>query len=244
MLQRLRFLWNIYITFLRLGSISFGGGYAMLSLMEREVVEEKKWVEKEKIVDIFAVAESLPGAIALNSSAFVGFSISGITGAVAALLGNLTSPVVIVLVLSIIYNRIKDLPAVVSAFTGIYPAIVGLILYAAYKIGKTAIRDRAGIIIALASFMLGTFLHQPPIPVILSGALAGLSLETIHTGRKQNNLLSIIRGCATLLSVLMLFAASYLFKFDITAVTLLMLGLLLANIFASLRESDMNAHAS
>lgn len=76
--SKLRLLAEIYFTFLKLGSVSFGGGYAMISLIEREIVNEKKWVEKEKIIDIFAVSESLPGAIALNSSAFVGFSIAGI----------------------------------------------------------------------------------------------------------------------------------------------------------------------
>lgn len=70
--SKLRLLAEIYFTFLKLGSVSFGGGYAMISLIEREIVNEKKWVEKEKIIDIFAVSESLPGAIALNSSAFVG----------------------------------------------------------------------------------------------------------------------------------------------------------------------------
>ena len=110
--SKLRLLAEIYFTFLKLGSVSFGGGYAMISLIEREIVNEKKWVEKEKIIDIFAVSESLPGAIALNSSAFVGFSIAGIPGAIAALLGNLTSPVIIVLTLMIIFANIKDYPVV------------------------------------------------------------------------------------------------------------------------------------
>lgn len=181
-MKRLKFLAKIYITFLKLGSMSFGGGYAMLSLMEREVVEQKKWVEKEKIVDIFAVSESLPGAIALNSSAFVGFSIAGIPGAIAALLGNLTSPVVIVLALTIVFTQFRNLPAVKSAFTGIYPAIVGLVAYAAFKIGKTAIKDFIGIIIMITAFAVATFVHNiSPIPIIISGAVAGICITSLKS---------------------------------------------------------------
>ncbi|HEY8500708.1 MAG TPA: chromate transporter [Clostridia bacterium] len=178
--NRLRLLADIYFTFLKLGSVSFGGGYAMLSLIEREVVKEKKWVDKEKIIDIFAVSESLPGAIALNSSAFVGYSIAGIPGAVAALLGNLTSPVIIVLTLMIIFANIKDYPAVQSAFRGIFPTIAGLILYAAYKIGKTAVIDYSTAIIVIASFCAAVFLNVAPIPLIISGAVIGISLMCIR----------------------------------------------------------------
>jgi chromate transporter len=183
--SKLRLLAEIYFTFLKLGSVSFGGGYAMISLIEREIVNEKKWVEKEKIIDIFAVSESLPGAIALNSSAFVGFSIAGIPGAIAALLGNLTSPVIIVLTLMIIFANIKDYPVVQSAFKGIFPTIVGLILYAAYKIGKTAVTDYSTAIIVIASFCAAVFLNVAPIPLIISGAVAGILLVSIRNVCKK-----------------------------------------------------------
>lgn len=120
----------------------------MIPLIEREVVEKKRWVEKEKIVDIFAVAESLPGATALNTSAFVGYSVAGIPGAIFALLGNMTPSIIIVLTLSILFIKFSTYTAVKAAFKGIYPVIVGLIAYASYKIGKTAIKDRTGVIIA------------------------------------------------------------------------------------------------
>jgi chromate transporter len=174
-------LLNIYLTFVKLGSVSFGGGYSMLSLMEREVVGKKKWVNHEKIIDIFAVSESLPGAIALNSSAFVGFSIAGVPGAIAALLGNLTSPVIIMLSMMILFIQVRTQPLVMSAFSGIYPAIVGLIAYAAYKIAKTAIKDVVCLVIMIASFCVSTFLHVPPIPIIASGAVAGIAITTIKS---------------------------------------------------------------
>lgn len=180
-MEKFKLLLDIYLTFLRLGAMSFGGGYAMIPLIEREVVEKKKWVDKEKIVDIFAVAESLPGAIALNSSAFVGYSIGGIPGTVAALLGNLTPSVLIILSLSILFAQVSSNPVVKSAFRGVYPTIVGLICYAGYKIGKTALRDKLCISVMLVAFILTTFLHVKPIPIIIGGAVLGVILSVVKT---------------------------------------------------------------
>jgi chromate transporter len=177
--NKLKLLIEIYISFLKLGCVGFGGGYSMIPLIEREVVEEKKWVDKEKIVDIFAVAESLPGATALNSSAFVGYSVAGVPGAIAALLGNMMPSVIIVLIMSTIFVKYSTYPGVRAAFRGIYPVILGLITYAAYKIGKTAIRDVIGIIIAVLAFIGALFLHLEPIPLIIAGAAAGITISYV-----------------------------------------------------------------
>jgi len=174
-----RLLRDIYISFFKLGCVSFGGGYSMIPLIEREVVDNRKWVDKEKVVDIFAVAESLPGAIALNASTFVGCSVAGTPGAIAALLGNVTPSVVIVLVLSILFSKFSTYPEVKSAFRAIYPVIVGLILYAAYKIGRTAIKDIIGVFIAVAVFIASLFLHIEPIPLIIAGAVIGIAISCI-----------------------------------------------------------------
>lgn len=183
---------NIYLTFLKLGSVSFGGGYAMLSLMEREIVEDKKWIDKEKIVDVFAVSESLPGAIALNSSAFVGFSIAGIPGAVCALLGNLTPSVIVMTILSAVFLQFSDNAIVNSAFNGIRPVIVGLILYAAYKIGKIAIKDIYSILITCIALLFSLIFHNSVIFVIIGGITLGLVVYYIRmlkgkmTNHKEN----------------------------------------------------------
>ncbi len=174
-----KFLFEIYITFLKLGSVSFGGGYAIISLMENEIVERKKWIEKDKIIDVFSVAQSLPGAIALNASAFVGYSIAGIPGAIAALLGNLTPSVVIMATLSIVFTRFSENKYVKSAFSGIRPVIVGLITYAAYKIGKTAIKDIYCVFIALLAFILAIVFHISVIGIIIGGVVVGLILYLI-----------------------------------------------------------------
>lgn len=171
-----KLLGEIFICFFKLGSISFGGGYSIIPLMEREITEKKKWVDSEKIVDIFAVSESLPGAVALNSSAFVGYSIAGTPGTIAALLGNMTPSIIIVLSLSLVLDKVSGNPYVLSIFKGITPAIVGLISYAALKIGKTATVDWLCVLFILASFAAMTFLHMDPITVIVTGALLGIAL--------------------------------------------------------------------
>lgn len=183
-----KLLLEIFISFLKLGSVSFGGGYSMIPLIEREVVENKKWIDKEKVVDIFAVSESLPGAIALNSSTFVGYSVAGVPGALAALLGNMLPSVVIVLTLSVLFQKVSSYPVVKSAFRGIYPAIVGLISYAALKIGKTAITDYLTIIIALSAFILTMLLHITPVLVIIFGGAAGIATVVIKNLIKHKKL--------------------------------------------------------
>lgn len=177
-IKKLRKLADIYIVFLKLGSISFGGGFAIVSLMEKEIVQKRKWVDKETIIDIFAISQSLPGAIALNSSAFVGYAIAGIPGSVVALLGNLTSPVIIIISLTLLFSKFRSIPAIEAAFKGIYPAIVALVAYAGYVVGKTSIIDMLGLIIMLASLLLSIFFNIPPIPLILAGAFLGIIIIT------------------------------------------------------------------
>lgn len=174
-------LLEIYISFFKLGCFSFGGGYSMIPLIEHEVVENKKWVDKEKIVDIFAVSESLPGAIALNSSAFVGYSVARIPGSLIALLGNMTPSVLIILTLSILFEQISSYPVVQSAFRGVYPTIVGLILYAAYKIGKTALKDTICVVIMLLAFAATMFFHFLPVYVIICGAVVGIGITMLRS---------------------------------------------------------------
>lgn len=173
-------LGEIFITFFKLGCIGFGGGFSMIPLIEREVVEKKKWVEKEEIVDILAVASSLPGATALNASAFVGYSVAGIPGAVLALLGNMAPSVIIVLTLSAMFVKFSTYAVVKAAFKGIYPVITGLIFYAAYKIGKTSIKDKTGMIIGVVTLGCSMFLGIDPIPLIICGGISGVLITSIR----------------------------------------------------------------
>lgn len=178
MIHKKENLLDIFIIFLKLGAFSFGGGYAMISLIENEIVENRKWMDKEKIVDIFSIAESLPGAIALNTSALVGYSIKGIPGAIIAILGNVLPSIFIMLTMTILLTLVKDNYIFLKIFYGVRPAIIGLICYAGYKIGKTAIKDYFGIILAILAFSFSIFINTKPIPLIVFGAIAGSLMKT------------------------------------------------------------------
>lgn len=175
-----RQLAEIFLSFLRIGPVTFGGGYAMIPLIEREVVKRRGWISEREIAEIFAVAESVPGAIAINSAAFIGYRLAGARGAVAALLGIMLPTFLIVLLLCALFLQVRDEPKIAGAFMGIKAAIVALIAYAAYTIGKTAVLDKTTLAAVLCTVALLLILHVHPVPVILAGAVAGIVLVKLR----------------------------------------------------------------
>ncbi|MFS0726666.1 chromate transporter [Paenibacillus sp. 1P07SE] len=182
MLEKWRLLWLIFLTFLKIGPITFGGGYAMIPVIEREVVDRRKWLRTHDITDIFAVAESVPGAIAINSATFIGYRIAGVSGAIAAMLGILFPTFCIIIVLSLFFMQMKDHPKIEAAFLSIRATIVALIAYAAYKIGKTAVVDKTTltmIAITVGLLFLGHGVIHPVL-IIVGGAIAGVIVVAIR----------------------------------------------------------------
>lgn len=167
---------NVFWTFFKIGPITFGGGYAMIPFFEKEVVEKQGWLEEEEVADIFAIAQSTPGAIAINSATFVGYRLAGIPGAAAALLGVLLPTFLIVAGLCFAFLAIRDNPKIEAAFKGIRPAIVALIAYAGIKVGKTAIIDKTTFATAAATVVLLLATSMNPAIVIAFGVVAGIGL--------------------------------------------------------------------
>ncbi|MBR2566078.1 MAG: chromate transporter [Paenibacillus sp.] len=165
---------QIFLTFLRIGPVTFGGGYAMIPVIEREVVVKRGWVKPQDVTDVFAIAQSVPGAIALNSATFIGYTIAGVVGAIAALIGVLLPTFIIVIVLSIFYLSFHGNPFVDAAFHGMSAAIVALIVYAAIKIGRTAVFDKTTLITAGVTVFVLYFLKVHPIIIIGLGMLIGI----------------------------------------------------------------------
>jgi len=165
---------NIFFTFFKIGLFTFGGGYAMIPLIEKEIVESKKWVEKGDIADILAVSQSIPGAIAINSATFIGFKIFGKKGALAATLGVILPSFVIISIIAAFFSKFGDNQVIKSVFAGIRPAVVALIIFAAIKIGKTSIKDKTGLIVAIIGLVLVVVFDVHVIFVIIGGAVFGL----------------------------------------------------------------------
>lgn len=176
---RLYMLWSIFWTFFKISPLTFGGGYVMIPLLEREFVERKKWVKTEEIADIFAVSESVPGSIAVNSGTFIGFRLAGILGAIAAMTGAVMPTFLILLIFSALLLGNQDNPIVQQALQGIRPTIVALIAYAGYKIGKTAVIDKTTLFIVVLTISVMLIVHIHPIITILSGGVLGIILGSL-----------------------------------------------------------------
>lgn len=168
-------LFEIFIVFFKIGMFTIGGGYAMLPIIQKEIVETKKWMTDQEFLDAISLTNSLPGPLATNSATFVGYSIKKVPGAIAAILGAIMPSILIILVIAMLFRNIIDYPIVQSVFNGIRPAVVALILYSVIKLGKSAkIKENQNWILTLAAFLAVAFLKVHPIFVIIGAALIGI----------------------------------------------------------------------
>jgi Chromate transport protein ChrA len=154
--------------------MTFGGGYAMLPILEREIVENKGWASHEEIMDYYAVGQCTPGVIAVNTATFVGFRTAGAAGGIAATLGVVFPSVVILSLIAGVLTNFADIPAVRSAFAGIRVCVCVLIFNAVVKLWKGAVPDKAALCLCLAVFVLSVFLKVSPVVFVVLCAAAGI----------------------------------------------------------------------
>ena len=150
---RLKSLWLLFINMLKIGLFTFGGGYAMIHLLENEFVSKKKWIEEDEFMDLVAIAESTPGPIAINCSTYIGYKKEKILGAVLATLGMCIPSFTIIFFISLFFNQFLSIGWVASAFKGIQVCVVFLILSAGVKMLKKMKKKPFNIIILLATFL-------------------------------------------------------------------------------------------
>lgn len=173
-LQKSATLWELFSAWFRIGLFTFGGGYAMLPLIEREVIDKKRWTDKEEILTIYALAQSVPGVIAINTSIFLGNRLAGVGGAIAAASGVIAPSLVIIIAIAVFFTQIQGNIYVLQAFSGIRAAVVGLVAAAAFRIALAALKDRPAILIGVGAFLLSVFTEVHAIAVIVGGALLGV----------------------------------------------------------------------
>ena len=169
-------LLSLFLSFAKVGVMTFGGGYAMIPILEREIVENRKWASSEELMDYYAVGQCTPGVIAVNTATFIGYRVAGSAGGVAATLGVVFPSVVIICLIAGILTNFADIPAVKSAFTAIRVCVCVLIFNAVVKLWKGAVKDKAGLVLFLIVFVLSLFLDISPVVFVLFCALAGLVL--------------------------------------------------------------------
>lgn len=172
MKEQRKMLIQIFWTFFKIGPATFGGGFAMIPLIEKEIVEKRKWLNSEDVTDVIALSQTVPGGVAINSATFIGQRIGGIKGALAAMIGVSLPTFLIVLSLGISYFFIHDNTKLEAAFVSIRVTIVAIIVYAAIKTAKTAIVDKTTFCIMMAGVPALFFIH--PVLAIFLGALTGM----------------------------------------------------------------------
>lgn len=183
-----KLLAQLFVSFAKIGVMTFGGGLAMLPMLERELVESKKWVTNEEILDYYAVGQCTPGIIAINTATFVGYKQSKVLGAVCATLGMVFPSLVIISVIAAVLSNFADIPAVQHAFAGIRIAVCALITSAVIKLAKSNVRSLAQIIIAILAFVIIAVFGASPVVVVIGSAVVGLVLGKFGLiGKKEGS---------------------------------------------------------
>ena len=167
-------LFPLFLTFMKIGGFTFGGGHAMIPLIQRETVENKKWVTDDDILEIIAIAESTPGPVAINSATFVGYRTAGFWGAVCATMGVVLPSFLIILAITYLMDNFMDLPAVQYAFKGINAGVLALLVKALWNMYKKSPKGWVAYVVMGASFLLTAILKVNLFLVILGCAIFGL----------------------------------------------------------------------
>lgn len=176
----------LFFTFMKMGAVNFGGGYAMLPLLQKELVDKRKWTTIEEIQDYFAIGQCTPGVIAVNVSTFIGYKKKGILGGIVATLGFVFIPIIIILCISSILLEFSNNQYVQDAFAAIRVCVVVLILQAAIKIIKKSIIDYYALTLFLIIFFLSIFTDFSSIFYVLGAGFLGITYKVLREKIKQN----------------------------------------------------------
>ena len=167
---------TLFLSFARVGVMTFGGGYAMIPILEREIVDKQGWASSEELMDYYAVGQCTPGVIAVNTATFIGYKVAGTIGGVFATLGVVFPSVVIITLIAGILTNFADIPAVKSAFAAIRVCVCVLIFNSVLKLWKGAVKDKAAMVLFAVVFGLSLFLDLSPIVFVVFCAAAGIVL--------------------------------------------------------------------
>lgn len=169
-------LFKVFITFFKIGLFSFGGGYAMLPLIQQEVVTVNNWISAQEFIDVVAISQVTPGPIAINSATYIGYKTNGVLGSFCATLGVSLPSIIIMLLIAKFFFSFKDNKTVKNAFKGLRPATIGLIAAAAILVAKDSFIDYKSLLIFGSAFIASYKFKIDPIILTILSAIAGLIL--------------------------------------------------------------------
>ena len=178
-------LWKLFATFFKIGAFTFGGGYAMIPLIQKEAVEKNGWVSDDDILEIIAIAESTPGPIAINSATFVGYRTCGVLGAMCATLGVVLPSFVIILVISYVLREFQQIKAVQYAFNGIRAGVLALLFKALWGMYKKSPKGWVSYVVMAGAFLATAFAGINVLYVIIGCALFGLITSLLVQRREK-----------------------------------------------------------
>ncbi len=178
--SRGRQLWQLFSTFFRIGLFTFGGGYAMIPLIQREAVEKHKWVTDDDVLEIIAIAESTPGPIAINSATFVGYRVAGVLGSACATLGVVLPSFIIISLIATVLGQFQNIPAVKYAFFGIRAGVLALVLKALWTMFKKSKKNPLAYTAMAIAFIGSAFLGWHVLLIIIGCAVLGLVVSLLQ----------------------------------------------------------------
>lgn len=175
---------ELFLTFFKVGGLTFGGGMAMLPMLKREVVENKKWSTEEELLDVYAIGQCTPGIIAVNTATYIGYQQKGIPGAIWGTFGMIAPSLIIISLIASILNQFVSNPIIMHALSGIRIAVCAMMFNTIVSLIKTGVKDVFGVILFLAGFLLATFSPIPTLVLVVVAALSGI-LITMRKEKKS-----------------------------------------------------------
>lgn len=175
-------LLELYLTFARIGAITFGGGLTMLPILEVEVVVKKKWTTNDELMDYYAIGQCTPGIIAVNTATFIGHKVKGVSGGIIATLGLVTPSLIIITLIASFLSNFASNVILQHAFSGIRVAVSALIVNTVIKMWNSNVKGKLGISLALISLIVCTFVNISPIVVVLAGGILGAVIYAVNRG--------------------------------------------------------------
>ena len=180
----MKILIELFISFMRIGGFTFGGGYAMLPLIQKEIVERRGWASEEEVLDYFTIGQITPGVIAVNTATFIGYKKAGVLGGMVATFGVIFPSIVIISIIAAVLTNFAELPVVIHAFNGIRACVCVLILIAVYNMGKKSVVDVFTALIFIITAILTIMKVTSPVVLVIVAGAIGVVFQLIKAKRQ------------------------------------------------------------
>lgn len=176
-------IWKeLYVSFFKIGILTFGGGLAMLPMLKREVVDKHHWCDEEQMLDIYAIGQCTPGIIAVNTATYIGFQEAGILGGIIATIGEVTPSLLIIILVASVLKQYMDNAILLHAFSGIRIVVCALMLDTVVTMAKKGIKNWLGVVLFLGAILLATFTPISTVVIIIIAGFVGVIYDRLHKG--------------------------------------------------------------